>query len=198
MGGGGGGGGRLGVGRGSGSGSVGGLGAVNVIGSGTVSGGLGRFAGESTLSDPVDPVTLARGMEDSQYQAAAALAGLTDAKDDDIAAQVARKAIVTARLEQAKTVGDFAGIASFATELKSLNDSIKELTAASEDQVALMREQLDLAERNRVDAVNRANVAEGQTDVIKRWFAEMVNGQLGQRVGAGLGTPSYAGGLARL
>lgn len=243
--------------------------------SGVTAGGTAGLMETPEGFDALSPLRAPDDIEEGRLTAALGLSGLTAGRGDDLAATIALRDRRGRQLAAAQASGDHGRVVELAGELRSLNDSITELTTAVRyegaeqtakalnaelvkaqvltpadlkddrqvvvDQLTnatnafntavanndtdaiiqwggevtglrqqieqldqtlqqtteVMQQQLDLTRQQLEDARNLANTASAQTDALKGWFLEFVAAGLGGRVGAGLGTPSYAGGLAR-
>jgi hypothetical protein len=154
-----------------------------------------REVGEQINAVPErEPLTF----DHSAHNAALALAGLTEATDDDLAALQAFEQQLVGDLATAQGAGDNDAIAQIATLLAGVRDDIKTLTEQGADQIALLEQRLEL-EREKAEELKRSlAVSQAQYPAFMQGLADFINGQIGGRALIGLSTPSYAGGVARL
>ena len=118
-----------------------------------------------------------------------------DNQTDDMAVMQQQLANATDAFHSAVAANDADAIIQWGGEIVSLRGSLESLSAAVTSNTQAL---LDLQTQIAQDAQRNAAVAGAQTDALKSWLLDFVSGGLGQRVGYGMGTPSYAGGLTRI
>lgn len=147
-------------------------------------GGAGGDLGGAPAGDAVlDPIN-----------ARLALAGLTSDTADDLAALTDKDRALAARLAGAQAAGDNQAIIDIAGELKSTREQIEGLRADTRAQTEAL---LELNQTALAQEREKTRLGQTELGVLKNALAEIVNGNLGGKIGLGFQTVGWAGGTAR-
>jgi hypothetical protein len=129
-------------------------------------------------------------------QAAEALARLTpNDLSDDIAAAGSAVSYFQGRLAAAQAAGDQHGIIVFANALADATEALKGLQGSIDAANELQRQRDDLDRQLLDNQLKIIALAQQGPEILAAVIAA-INGGIGGRLGLGLQTPSYAGGVA--
>ena len=156
------------------------------------------------LNESVGDLTSAVRYEGAEATAQALSAELVKAQvatpddlSDDINVLTQQLTNATDAYNVAVANNDTAAIIKWGSDIVGLRGSIDQLTNATTAQTAAIQDQNEILKQQALDWQKMAATSGAQTDALKGWLLDFVSSGIGRQVGAGMGTPSYAGGLAR-